>query len=641
MGFITKKLYPSELPDKGKGIAVDNSPANFEDDFKQNMELRLETLKLKPEDLPVGFKTEKLSPKTEKLKKLKKISKEERDKRLDAMRAKVRTSYDKPDKLEKRSTAPGLSPETKEPSKQKKGIEGMVIPLEEPADDSKAEAKSFKDVLDKEAVLAEYDAIREIMVQKEREYGIIEHLEVGQKINLDTEKISDKELKEARKQQIISENELILEKAQMIGLPKSLSKELTKEPHRYLPLRVMAKGGQATAIEVFNVGLKRFEVLKVALGKNLEEFERIENEAIIAANLESPYLITAHSGMFEHKDEGVFYSMEKADGRNLYERIQDEGKLDPVLVVDLMVQIVSGLSEMHKNGLIHRDIKPANIFLNEETSQEGKQEVTAKLGDFGLGKMLEEQELVVEDKHVSAQERFLKRYLDGTFKASPNVADIGKFFSEEDRALLDELVEDYRDTSEIRELSQQSEDGDSKKYQGFFDKLNRLAQKLAEKHARVAMIEINTTLDSQDAGVFYGTPPYMAPEQSLGGEIKDKRSDIYSLGSVMYQMLSGEPAYPGDQTWPILIAVSENRYDHLSQLRKNKEFKMIPKEIAALVDDMMDMEPEMRPTAPELLDELLQIQEAMKKGKGVPSSERISKRIKKENPGIFARIFGG
>src|SRR3954463_4459786 len=53
-------------------------------------------------------------------------------------------------------------------------------------------------------------------------------------------------------------------------------------------------------------------------------------------------------------------------------------------------------------------------------------------------------------------------------------------------------------------------------------------------------------------GVSLGTPAYMSPEQATGDRVIDARSDIYSLGAMTYEMLTGEPPHTGSTSQAVI-----------------------------------------------------------------------------------------
>jgi serine/threonine protein kinase/Flp pilus assembly protein TadD len=74
--------------------------------------------------------------------------------------------------------------------------------------------------------------------------------------------------------------------------------------------------------------------------------------------------------------------------------------------------------------------------------------------------------------------------------------------------------------------------------------------------------------DITHSGLALGTPHYMSPEQASGGEV-DGRSDIYSLGCVLYEMLCGHPPYTGASAQEILSRHALDTLPTLSAARPN------------------------------------------------------------------------
>ena len=67
-------------------------------------------------------------------------------------------------------------------------------------------------------------------------------------------------------------------------------------------------------------------------------------------------------------------------------------------------------------------------------------------------------------------------------------------------------------------------------------------------------------------GTMIGSPKYMSPEQ-VGGHLVDPRSDVFSLGSLLYEMVTGQPAFLGDNLGQLLAAIMHGTPIPPSQLR--------------------------------------------------------------------------
>ena len=79
-------------------------------------------------------------------------------------------------------------------------------------------------------------------------------------------------------------------------------------------------------------------------------------------------------------------------------------------------------------------------------------------------------------------------------------------------------------------------------------------------------------------GLSLGTPQYMSPEQATAERELDARSDVYSLGCVLYEMLSGEPPHTGSTTHAVIAKIVTDRPTPIAQLRET-----VTPELAAAV----------------------------------------------------------
>src|SRR4051812_4013230 len=72
-----------------------------------------------------------------------------------------------------------------------------------------------------------------------------------------------------------------------------------------------------------------------------------------------------------------------------------------------------------------------------------------------------------------------------------------------------------------------------------------------------------------ETGLSLGTPGYMSPEQATGERGLDARSDVYSLGCLLYEMLAGEPPHTGPTVQAVIAAVVTKEPTRLSERRRS------------------------------------------------------------------------
>ncbi|HEX3233476.1 MAG TPA: serine/threonine-protein kinase, partial [Gemmatimonadales bacterium] len=111
-------------------------------------------------------------------------------------------------------------------------------------------------------------------------------------------------------------------------------------------------------------------------------------------------------------------------------------------------------------------------------------------------------------------------------------------------------------------------------------------------HALVADFGIARAVSSAggekltQTGMAVGTPYYMSPEQALGSEHVDARSDVYSLGCVLYELLIGQPPFTGPNAMAIMARHSMEAVPSLQVVRQS-----IPDEVEDIVMQALEKTP--------------------------------------------------
>ena len=148
---------------------------------------------------------------------------------------------------------------------------------------------------------------------------------------------------------------------------------------RYRVISRLGSGGMADVYLAQDQLLGRHLAVKVLhhhFAEDHEFVERFKREASSAAALSHPNIV----GIFDRGEwNGTYYiAMEYVAGRSLKAIIREDGALDPVNAIEIVVQILRAARFAHRRGVIHRDLKPHNVILDEE----GRARVT----DFGIAR---------------------------------------------------------------------------------------------------------------------------------------------------------------------------------------------------------------------------------------------------------------
>ena len=154
---------------------------------------------------------------------------------------------------------------------------------------------------------------------------------------------------------------------------------------RYEIDHLLGEGAYGAVYRARHVLTEQWVALKVLRceASDGESFDRLVREARAVAQVGSARVVKVFDCGVETNLHVGFLAMELLDGCDLAELVAREGPFGVERAVEIVVQILEGLSFAHDRGVVHRDMKPANVFVTRD--EQGRDFV--KLLDFGISKM--------------------------------------------------------------------------------------------------------------------------------------------------------------------------------------------------------------------------------------------------------------
>jgi WD40 repeat protein/serine/threonine protein kinase len=318
----------------------------------------------------------------------------------------------------------------------------------------------------------------------------------------------------------------------------------------YEILGELGRGGMGVVYKARQVGLKRLVALKMILAgphAGPKDLARFRQEAEAVARLHHPNIVQIYD--IGEANGTAYIALEFVEEGNLVQRLR--GDPQPMeTTVRLLETLARAVHFAHQRDIVHRDLKPANILLASSPPS-------------------------VDDEVVHLHPSPLNTL-------QPKITDFG---------LAKRLDEQGPEKATVSLAGQAFQPDSAYRQAGKPDRERR-------------------DLHGPQSGEIIGTPSYMAPEQALGKPRSvGPAADVYALGAILYEMLTGRPPFKGATPLDTVVQVLYEEPVRPSHLRPR-----LPRDLETICLKCLAKEPARRyATAAALADDL----QRFRKGKPI------------------------